>query len=228
MIVWINEKTVFCFEKIRKTIDLSLTTNFKICSFQKNLQQLTSENFNFFRWKIARSEKMKTKKQWTNDKKNNSDLKKMFKMLKKKNWKNSEIKKKWKKKRKKNFFNDEWKKNSNIFRIFQTTIDESNEKYRFFKKNNLNVLKTWTRINHELKIYTTYKRKNKKIRFVNLKMSNDFFFEKSVNWKKKLWKMKKRDIHTIQSINIKNIWFFNFSKWSETRVWRRNVYDKFA
>ena len=133
-----------------------------------------------------------------------------------------------KKKRKIFFFDNKWKKNSDIFRIFQTTIDKSNEKYRFFKKNDLNILKAWTRINHELKIYTAYKRKNKKIRFVNLKMSNDFFFEKSVNWKKKLWKMKKHDIHTIQSINIKNIWFLDFLKWSKARVWRWNVYDKFA
>ena len=69
LIVWINEKTVFCFEKRRKTIDSSLTTNFKICSFQKNFQQLTFEKFNFFWWKITRSEKMKTKKQWIKTKK---------------------------------------------------------------------------------------------------------------------------------------------------------------
>ena len=140
---------------------------------------------------------------------------KCWKKKLKKQWNEKKMKKK---KRKKFFFDDEWKKNSDILRVFQTIIDESNEKYRFFKKNDLNALKAWARINHELKIYATYKRKNKKIRFVNLKMSNDFFFKKSVNWKKKLWKIKKRDIHTIQSINIKNIWFFDFLKWSETRV----------
>ena len=40
--------------------------------------------------------------------------------------------------------------------------------------------------------------------------------------------MKKYNIHTIQSITIKNIWFFDFLKWSETRVWHKNAYDKFA
>ena len=39
-----------------------------------------------------------------------------------------------KKKTKNFFFDDEWQKNLDIFRIFQTTIDELNEKYRFFKK----------------------------------------------------------------------------------------------
>ena len=113
LIVWIDGKRVLVFEKIWKIVILSLTTNFKICSLEKNFQQLTSKNFIFLWWKIRQSEKIKTTKRWSNKKS----------------------------KTKKKIFN-EYLKNSCVIYIFLTIVNKSKKNLISRKKKHLIVVKT--------------------------------------------------------------------------------------